>query len=98
MIMDDIVVINDHNDDIFIINDPTDDIVIINDHNDDIVIHNDNIVIINHDLLQLSALTSKMDTEVNRKGNHMYSNVVYFIKYVDHRLACGRGLILSHAL
>ena len=55
MIMDGIVVINDHNDDIFIINDPTDDIVIINDHNDDIVIHNDNIVIINHDLLQFSV-------------------------------------------
>ena len=44
MIMDGIV-INDHNDGIFIINDP----------NDDIVIHNDNIVIINHDLLQLSV-------------------------------------------
>ena len=34
MIMDGIVVINDHNDGISIINDPNDDIVIINDHND----------------------------------------------------------------
>ena len=74
------------------INDPNDGIVIINDHNDGIVIHNDNIAIINHDLLQLSVKQPAQHIiDVNdgygskqNSYNHMYSNVVYFIKYVDH--------------